>query len=239
MLTRTTRYVTSRSDGVIKALNLPNNFQVDKFLTKDVDYKEDIVKAPAGRGKYRKVNKITYNFTGNGFEKCNTNCINIFSTTNLNPLPALYLFVVLNNDIIGPPPPNHTIVKYGYSCNLQRRMNEHIKTYGPNIYLKYHVYIDPNFLKDAENEIRSFLHSTKWHFDSLKYSEIAIIPDLLLETVVASEYRRIGQHYLQKVTDMSNRINILEKELGYAKSIMLEKERTINIALKQLENLRN
>lgn len=235
MLSRTTRYVTARSENVIKALNLQSNFQVDKYLNNEVH--EEIVKAPTGNGKYRKVNKVTYNFsTTTTSTLCNAKCINTFSTTNLNPLPALYLFIILNDDIIGPPPANHTIVKYGYSCNLQRRTSEHVKTYGQNIILKYHVYIDPNFLKDAEGEIRSFLHSAKWHTSNTKYSELAVIPDILLDTAVASEFKRIGQHYLQKVTDMSTRINSLEKELIYAKNIMLEKERTINIALKHLGN---
>lgn len=232
-----------RADSVMKAFDLPSSFPIEKYLTKQIDYDvhEECIKQADNGAKYRKVNKVEYTLTRQGVDKlsylsdkCSVKCINDFMTTSLVPLPVLYLFVVVNDDIhkmvCHESHDEYVLVKYGYTNNLQRRMSEHLKTYGTGIFLKYHVYIDPSQLKEAENEARKFFHVTKWHVSHPNYSELALVPKEYM-VVVASEYKRIGESYLNKMVDMSSRSSQLKRDLEYSERLLAEKERTIGLAM--------
>lgn len=235
-----------RAEGVMKAMDLPSSFPIEKYLTKALDYdvSEHCVKSKNG-AKYRKVNKVEYTLTTRGLDKlsyltqkCNIKCINDFMTTSLVPLPVVYLFIVVNDEImklVGGKEDHEILVKYGYTNNLPRRMNEHLKTYGSGIILKYHVYVDPSHLKDAENEVRDFFHAAKWHVMNPKYSELALVPKEYLGSLVASEYKRIGESYLHKVTDMCTQMDVLKREVEFCKQLLAEKERTIGLALTMVQ----
>lgn len=234
-----------RADTVLRALELPSGLKLDRCLTKHIDYNtvESVFKTKVDGGenkpKLQKATRIEYNLTPDGIHKLaaisNTHCsvrsVNDFACTILHPLPVVYLFVIANDDLEITVPDGHVLVKYGYTNNIQRRTNEHVKTYGPAIFLKYHVYIDPSHLKDAENDVRSFFKSTSWHVEKSKYNELAIIPKALMQTVI-SEYKRIGEHYLQKITQLSTTNDALVRELNFAKELLAEKDRTIGLALK-------
>ena len=230
-----------RADTVLRALGLSPCFKIDRFLNRTVDYSECevIVKQKAETcGKLQKVSRIEYNLTPNGIEKlaamskkqCSIKVINDFTSTVLTPIPVVYLFVVASDDLGITVPDGCVLVKYGFTNNLARRMNEHVKTYGPAIFLKYHSYVDPIYLKDAENDVRNLFKSTGWHVENSRYTELAIIPNVLMPTVLG-EYRRVGEHYMQKVTSLSVANESLRRELEFAKALLAEKDRVIQLAM--------
>lgn len=235
-----------KADTVIRALELPSTFKVDKYLTNVVDYTtKEVISRQEGqsKGKIQKVSRTEYFLNDNGItklsaiaRKCSIKTINDFSATMALPLPVVYLFVVANDSLGIDVPDNHILVKYGYTNNLHRRMNEHVKTYGPGIFLKYHVYIDPTFLKEAENDIRSFFFDTKWHVLSNKYTELAVIPAQYLNNVVSAEYKRVGEHYLHKVSDINAKCASFNQKLEFSEKLLEEKERSLSIALKFIES---
>ena len=229
-----------KSDVVLKAFGLPVGLKLDRCLINRFDFQmnEVTTKHKTNDGKYQKSTKVEYLLTKNGISKlanmsqrCTIKKVNDFASTAMVPLPVVYLFVVVNDQLGIDVPDDCVLVKYGYSNNLQRRMNEHIKTYGDAIFLKYHVYIDPTNLKEAEDEIRQFFKKTKWHVNGSKYSELAIVPMEMLETSVVSEYKRIGEHYLQKITELSSKNKLLNREIEFANKLLAEKERAINLAI--------
>ena len=230
-----------RANTVLNALGLSPCFKIERFLNKNVDYCESevIVKQKVETcGKLAKITRIEYNITPAGIEKlatlskkCNIKTINDFTSTMLIPIPVVYLFIVANDDLGIIVPQDSVIVKYGFTNNLTRRMNEHVKTYGPAIFLKYHTYIDPIYLKDAENDVRHLFKATGWHVENSRYTELAIIPNALMPTVL-SEYKRVGEHYMQKVTSLSAANEALKRELEFSKALLAEKDRVIQLAMK-------
>jgi len=238
-----------RAEGIIRALELPPTFCFDRHLTKSVDYvvKEIIVRKSGGSGgsKYQKVSKSQVEINSDGIDKlarishkCNVTCVSDFMATSVMPLPVVYLFAVVNDDIlpdVQARDSDKVLVKYGYTNNLARRTKEHIKTYGPGIILKYHIFIDPNYLRDAENDVREFFRGAGWHLDHPGYSELALVPRDQLNGLVATEYSRIGESYLNKVTSLSSSCIHLSRELEFARQLVAEKERSLNLALGMLK----
>jgi len=90
---------------------------------------------------------------------------------------------------------NNKVYKYGYTNNLIRRNDEHHKTYGNNIKLKYHAHIPPYYLRDAEKDIRNYFHKADWEYQECKqFKELVAIPDTLLEQT-AEVYNLISDKY--------------------------------------------
>jgi predicted transcriptional regulator len=57
---------------------------------------------------------------------------------------------------------NENIYKYGYTCDLMRRMVEHEKKYGSDITLFLHAPVPNYFLRNAETDIKSFFDKGMW-----------------------------------------------------------------------------
>jgi hypothetical protein len=139
------------------------------------------------------------------------------SMTNV-PLPVIYMFSL--RQIITPPntlyEKKHVLVKYGLTKHLYRRAAEHCKTFGPDISLSCHAYIDPLYLVAAENDIKQILVDKGWHlghhFETdnndftirIRSNELALIPATEMK-FVKEQYRLVGEYY-QHINILKNRV---------------------------------
>jgi hypothetical protein len=139
-------------------------------------------------------------------------------STNVNAMPVVYLFGLgrageLKKNIDIPATFNDAdiVVKYGLTNDLKRRASEHETTLGklnPNgqIGLKYHVYIDPFFLTQAEADIKEYFVGAQWHLRHPKYTELAVVPHHFLNTIVHNEFKRLGATYAGKLQDLQQQL---------------------------------
>lgn len=138
--------------------------------------------------------------------------------TNVNAMPVVYLFGIgsagdlrktLNiPDTIND---NDIVVKYGLTNDLKRRTQEHENALGkisPNnrFGLIYHVYIDPFFLSQAESDIKKYFIGAQWHLRHPKYTELAAIPQHMINSIVHNEFKRLGGAYAGKLQDLQNQL---------------------------------
>uniref|UniRef100_A0A6C0H908 Bro-N domain-containing protein n=1 Tax=viral metagenome TaxID=1070528 RepID=A0A6C0H908_9ZZZZ len=159
--------------------------------------------------------------------------------TYANTITCIYLFTFgyakdlrdsmnindsINNDSI--------IAKFGFTNNLTRRTQEHIRTYGNikncDLKLKNYIYIDPQFLSNAENDIKYFFTVLNLKLNYENCNEIVIIPQNLLK-IVSDKYNHIGKQYAGHIDELNIKIKDLENELLKEKYINeLDKEKHKN-----------
>lgn len=170
--------------------------------------------------------------------------IKAFLNTNVNTMPVVYLFTLgtakeLRETLDIPTnfKDDEYIVKYGLTNDLKRRTFEHEKKYGSlpsvNLALKYHVYIDPFYLSTAESDIEKYFRSVRWLIGCNasavqaarhpKHTELASIPELMMDTMVHNEYKRLGQAYGGKLQDLQTQL-ANEQKLNQALKESMERQ---------------
>lgn len=143
--------------------------------------------------------------------------------TDRNSLPCVYLFI-LNTvgklretmKIDEKHADNSIVAKYGFTKDLTRRTNEHISKYNkiPNVdlKLKHYSYIDPQYISNAENDIRDYMNAFKTKFDFDKEDEIVIIPTNFMK-IIEKQYELIGKSYMGHISELITKIKDLENKL--------------------------
>jgi hypothetical protein len=143
--------------------------------------------------------------------------------TDRNSLPCVYLFI-LNTvgklretmKIDEKHADNSVVAKYGFTKDLTRRTNEHISKYNkiPNVdlKLKHYSYIDPQYISNAENDIRDYMNAFKTKFDFDKEDEIVIIPTNFMK-MIEKQYELIGKSYMGHISELITKIKDLENKL--------------------------
>jgi hypothetical protein len=140
--------------------------------------------------------------------------------TSTNTLPCIYLFTLgtvkelrltMNiNDCIAD---DSIVAKYGFTKDLSRRTGEHISTYGKitncDLKLKFHSYIDPQFISSGENDIKLFFDALKIKLDYENNDELVIIPKNLI-ILVEKQYQQIGKNYMGHISELITKIKELE-----------------------------
>ena len=158
-----------------------------------------------------------------------------------NTLPCVYLFTLgyvkdlresMNIDIKYND--NNIICKYGRTDNLSRRTKEHLSHYkkikNSELKLKYYSYIDPQYISNAENDIKNFIDCLNLKFNYSNEEEIIIIPnDSKYLKLISEKYEHIGKKYAGHISELISRIKELEnyiekQELKYN----LEKEKLLS-----------
>jgi hypothetical protein len=140
--------------------------------------------------------------------------------TSTNTLPCIYLFTLgtakelrLSMNINALIPDDSIVSKYGFSKDLSRRTGEHISTYGKisncDLKLKFHSYIDPQFISSGENDIKLFFDALKLKFDYENNDELVIIPKNLI-ILVEKQYQQIGKNYMGHISELVTKIKELE-----------------------------
>jgi len=140
-----------------------------------------------------------------------------------NTLPCVYLFTLntvgnLRNsmNIDSKYSDDSIVAKYGFTKNLARRTGEHINKYnkisGVDLKLKYYSYVDPQYISNAETDIREYMVGFETKFDFDKEDELVIIPSKLLK-MVERQYELIGKSYMGHISELITRIKELEDKL--------------------------
>ena len=137
-----------------------------------------------------------------------------------NTLPCVYLFTLntvgnLRESMnIDPKYSDDSIVaKYGFTKDLARRTGEHINKYnkinGVNLKLKYYSYVDPQYMSNAETDIKDYMIGFETKIDFEKEDELVIIPIKLLK-MVERQYELIGKSYMGHISELITKIKELE-----------------------------
>jgi hypothetical protein len=169
--------------------------------------------------------------------------------TNATELPVIYMFELgtvkdLRNSFPTEIPAafNDTdvVFKYGLTTNFKQRTGQHETSfkkfsYGNgkpvNILLKYHIYVDPLHLGQAEMDIEKYFKQvSKWHllFKEEKVTEVIAVPKDVVETILQVEFQKLGLAYAGKYKDLQVRV---ENETALRKQARLQVE--MQVAMQQ------
>ena len=111
---------------------------------------------------------------------------------------------------------NDIIAKFGFTKDITRRTSEHISNYGKikncDLKLKYHSYIDPQYLSEAETDIKNFMLALKINYNYNNDNEIIIIPPNLLN-IIEKQYQQISSNYIGHINELVTKIKELENKI--------------------------
>lgn len=129
---------------------------------------------------------------------------------------------------------NMIVCIYGRSDDIVRRTNEHVRDYKDIksivLRLKYKAYVDPQFLSQAETDVRNFAEAMKCKLSYKKENEMVIVDEKQLKQF-ESRYADISKKYMGGVSEFVAQIK--EHEQRYIND-MNEKE--FEIKMLRLEN---
>jgi hypothetical protein len=139
--------------------------------------------------------------------------------TSARQLPVVYLFTFgyvkdlrISMNISSTYNDNDIVAKYGFTKDITRRTSEHMAYYGKikncDLKLKFHSYIDPQYLSDAENDIKNFINALKINYDN----ELIIIPNNLLN-IIEKQYQQISSNYMGHISELVTKIKELENQI--------------------------
>lgn len=151
--------------------------------------------------------------------------------TDTHTLPSVYLFSIgfakdlrKSMNIDASYNDDDVVAKYGFTKDLSRRTGEHIVKYSKipntNLRLKYNSYIDPQYMSQAESDIRLFMTGLKLNHDYGNDEELVIIPKIL-NKLVEHQYSMIGKNYMGHVSELITKIKELEDK--YEKILLTHK----------------
>jgi hypothetical protein len=107
------------------------------------------------------------------------------------------------------------VYKFGYTDNLARRMSEHEADYGKmadtDIEVVYYMYIDPSYLKEAEDYVRKLFQRDHQKFVLEKRRELVVLTDDQVNSV-KKEYDICGKLYRGRVTEIYQQLEDLKKK---------------------------
>lgn len=147
--------------------------------------------------------------------------INDVFNKNINTIPCVYFFTIgkvkdLRNSmkIDEKYDDNMIIGKFGFTDNLERRTNEHIRTYkkikNTELKLKYYVHVDPQYTSEAESYIKKYIDDLDINFKFENTKELIIITEKQLNHMKLC-YEHISKEYSGHIKELLDKI----KELTY------------------------
>lgn len=177
-------------------------------------------------------------------ETTNIPAIKAFLKTDVNCLPAVYLFELGKakdlREIFNIPAihDDETIIyKYGLTTDLARRTSEHaskFKKLGIKINLKHHTIIDCAYLQKAENEIKRYFTNMKYSINNPDYTEIVAIPTSYTPQLVV-DFKQLCERYNGKLTEIKIQMSRLEDKIESLNNLLQTKEAAFNMILKKSE----
>jgi hypothetical protein len=147
--------------------------------------------------------------------------VNEIFNKDRNTLPCVYLFTLgyvkdlrksMNIDIKYRD--ESIVCKFGFTKDLGRRTAEHINKFNKienvDLKLKYYSYIDPQYISEAENNIKLTMKGLNIYLDYEKEEELVVISKEF-EQIVDDTYTLIGKKYMghiaELITQMKNKDN--------------------------------
>jgi hypothetical protein len=139
-----------------------------------------------------------------------------------NTLPCVYLYTLntvkelrTSIDISSEHNDDSIVAKFGFTKDLSRRTGEHIAKYNKiqnvDLKLKYYAYVDPQYMSNAESDIKNIMVAFKSKCEFENDDELVIIPKDLME-IVERHYELIGKNYMGHISELVTKIKELEKE---------------------------
>jgi hypothetical protein len=219
-------------EGLLKVLFITRKHNLTNFIK----WATKIVYT-AHLGTKKQKRKLVSSLTGASEEAIKS----VFSRT-CNTLPAIYLMYLgtveeidSKVNIQGKYKKNEKVYKYGYTIDLNKRIQEHKRTYRKlgikKIELTMFTYIDPQYVSEAENEIKHYFQIMGTRINVSKndnnYKELVIISEEKMK-YVRKEYEKIGKLYSGHVKEIIDKMRKMEQEIElmkvkHEKEIMKEK----------------
>jgi hypothetical protein len=159
--------------------------------------------------------------------------------TDRNTIPCVYLFTLntvkelrTSMNIDTKYADDAVVAKFGFTKDLSRRTGEHLTKYNKiqnvNLKLKYYSYIDPQYMSNAETDIKDIMVAFKIKLNYDNEDELVIIPKELMK-IVERHYELIGKNYMGHISELITRIKELEDK--YEKQLL-----THQIELEQVKH---
>ena len=108
------------------------------------------------------------------------------------------------------------LCKYGKTENLERRLIEHNNDYGKiegvELRLKYYAFIDPEFITDAENQIKNFFVANNMKLEHLERNELVLINANFMKNTLKT-YELVHNACSGSVKEINCKIKDLEQQL--------------------------
>lgn len=140
-----------------------------------------------------------------------------------NKLPSIYLIYLgsvkelrKTFEIDDSFPDDSGVYKYGFTDDLGRRMGEHETKYGKleNVKLVLTTFhgIDPQYLREAEHDIKEECNAYEINLQTEGYKELIILNKKQLEHVTKN-YGRIGRDYMGHTAELQQQIRELKDDI--------------------------
>ena len=166
--------------------------------------------------------------------------------TDANQFPCIYLFTLgkardlrVSMNIPTEVSDESVVCKYGFTKDLARRTGEHLTNYskitGVELRLKHHVYIDPQYISNAETKISNYMKALKLNLEYCDEKELVIVQPELTE-LVTEQYQQIGKAFMGHISEFVTRIKDLEQSMNVQKlrfELELQKDRHENELLRK------
>jgi hypothetical protein len=173
------------------------------------------------------------------FNKCADKLPSIY-LINLGTVKELRQTFKIDDSIID----DSCVYKYGFTDDLGRRVAEHETKYGKleNVKLVLTTFhcIDPQYLREAENDIKEECNAYEINLQTDGYKELIILNKKQLEHVKKT-YGRIGRDYAGHTEELQKQIRELNYENDRLKTLVETTEKYHKLELKnkdlKIENL--
>jgi len=153
-------------------------------------------------------------------------CIYLFTLGKVKDLHKSFKFDETHND-------DDIVAKIGLTKDIDRRIQEHLKKYGSKegvmVRLKMYNYIDPQYLYDAETQLKSMMVDMGYALrTSKKYKELIVYKKENYKKI-EKIYQMLSEQYAGHIKEMQLHIKDLEN-----KNVILQKD----LQLKNMELLK-
>jgi hypothetical protein len=207
------KYLFLTYRGMLRVLFCSNNNRVGGFIKWAV---EKLFTIQMGMPEQKK--KLTADILGVTAET-----ISQVFDKDARSLPCIYFFTLgfakdlrKSMDIDNKYKDDNVIGIYGFTKDLARRTNEHIRTYknleGCELKLKWYSYIDPQYMSNAESDVRSCMNALNSHLSYKNEKEIVILTKEYMK-IVSDQYELASSKYMGHISELITRIKELETKI--------------------------
>ena len=156
-------------------------------------------------------------------------CIYLLSLGKVGALRETFgISSEINNDL--------TVYKYGFTCDIKRRLGEHNKDYGKmanvNVELELFNYIDLKYTSEAESDIRDIFETYNTVLDISGRNELVTLNAKQFDRI-KKEYIRTGREFAGATRELQDEVVNLKQEIQNLKNEMKTKELEHKIALQE------
>ena len=156
-------------------------------------------------------------------------CIYLLSLGKVGQLRETFgISAEINNDL--------TVYKYGFTCDIKRRLGEHNGDYGKlknvNVELELFNYVDLKYTAEAEADVREIFETYDSVLDVSGRNELVALNVKQFERI-KKEYTRTGREFAGATKELQEEVTNLKLEIQNLKNEMKTKELEHKLALQE------